>query len=642
MLRKNYKKICDYLAGHPSIMVAGFFLVNFIVRGVLSDFCKAIRVYNDELYYYGLARSLYNGWGITVRGIEVDFQKILYSLILAPTFAIESSVVQMRVIAWINSFLISLSVFPAYGIAKKLFHEKKYILISMVYWITMPTMVSPVYIMCESLFLPLALTFVYMVVVALEAESGEEAVGNKKNHTARQMILHAGMGVVLYLMFQIKTSSLYFLVAYFLVTVVHMLYHNMQKKDKLWCVARVAVMTMVFLALYYAVKIGLYQGGENAYIANAVTTIGIADRLQSMLIYFPYNLVYMILAFGVIPVLMPLGIWKKLSVKEKEMQLFLYGCILVACAAITYLISSKEAAGMSTVREHIRYVEPLIYVSWCAFAEIFIRHRDAYDAKAWKSVTLVHTIYFAVFVMIASNFNGQTLVDHSYLKVYQLIVESLAEWTQNFGQGTLIPLLFRLLLSLGFAGILYLFYRKNRHIWKIFLVGSVCLNLCNYAVAYVQAHNTYQADRAVVERFDRTDDELSQLSGNILVIANIKELPVQPYLDTCLDTPVFIVTLRDLYDCGIIEDGVIELGTERIPAMRPERSYYRNLNQVDYILTWGDISMEQVSKVEGLPIEEDGYILYENLTPEEVHVSCTYEEVMTEKEKQQMMVFVAD
>ena len=118
-------------------MVAGFFLVNFILRGILSSYSRAIRIYNDELYYYGIARSLFQGNGITVRGVPVAFQKILYSLILAPTFAIDSSVIQMKVIAWINSLLISLSVFPAYGIAKRLMKKSTYIVCALLFWITM-------------------------------------------------------------------------------------------------------------------------------------------------------------------------------------------------------------------------------------------------------------------------------------------------------------------------------------------------------------------------------------------------------------------------------------------------------------------------------------------------------------------------
>ena len=40
------------------------------------DFARATRLCHDELMYYDIARSLFNGWGLQVRGLPTTWQKI--------------------------------------------------------------------------------------------------------------------------------------------------------------------------------------------------------------------------------------------------------------------------------------------------------------------------------------------------------------------------------------------------------------------------------------------------------------------------------------------------------------------------------------------------------------------------------------
>lgn len=642
----NVKKYC---LGHEWLVVLLFFLMNFILRGLLSQFSKSIAIYNDELYYYGLAKSFYHGWGMIVRGVPVYFQKILYSLCIAPTFAIQSSTARMSAIAWINALAISMSAFPAYGIAKKLFQQTKYIYICLIYWFTMSTMISPVYIMCESFFMPLSLLFVYLVIVAFQDECQDLCDRNGcKNWMIRQAILHVGIGLLLNALFQVQASSLYLLAAYLLVRflqIIKLLYDRKcrDKVKRMVCyLLQMLILVVVFLGIYSMIKYAFFAGSDSSYLVDAANTNRIGDRMKSLFTYFPYNFVYMILAFGVIPVLMPSGIIHKVSGKEKKLYLFLIFSMIAACGAVSSLITMSEDVGLNTIRQHIRYIEPLTYASWCLFIHFLHKHRDAYDEKAWKITAISHAIYCALFVMIASNFNGEIPMDQSCLKVYHFITQNLMELTENFGQGTLMPLLFRVVLSLGIAGVLYLIYKKKKHIISYIILGSMCLNIGNYVVAYVEAYDTYYVNEEFVGRFDKMDEYLSELDGNILVIVNIKKGATQPFIDTYIDTPVSIVTLRDLFDSGIIEDGVIELEKEKIPATRPEKKYYGVLSQVDYVLTWGDISIGHVNPLSDLPTESDGYILYENLEKDKIYVNCTYEDVVKGDEFSQIEQWVIE
>ena len=62
------------------------FLLGVSVRFCLANFYKIITVYSDELRYYSIVRSIFEGNAITLRDGFTDYQKITYSLILAPFF----------------------------------------------------------------------------------------------------------------------------------------------------------------------------------------------------------------------------------------------------------------------------------------------------------------------------------------------------------------------------------------------------------------------------------------------------------------------------------------------------------------------------------------------------------------------------
>lgn len=80
------------------LTVVLLFICSTILRGILSDFPKALRIYPDELRYVGTANSLFKGQGLRIHNMDSDFQKILYSICILPAFLAKSSVMQIRLI----------------------------------------------------------------------------------------------------------------------------------------------------------------------------------------------------------------------------------------------------------------------------------------------------------------------------------------------------------------------------------------------------------------------------------------------------------------------------------------------------------------------------------------------------------------
>ena len=105
--------------------VFGLFLAEILIRFCFADFSKSAHTYRDELRYLQIAKNIFANGSLSVYGAGNDYQKILYSLLLAPTYFIKNSIIRIKVIALINSVLVSSSIFPGYLIIKKISDGKK-------------------------------------------------------------------------------------------------------------------------------------------------------------------------------------------------------------------------------------------------------------------------------------------------------------------------------------------------------------------------------------------------------------------------------------------------------------------------------------------------------------------------------------
>ena len=95
-------------------IVISIFLIEVIIRFLFANYPKSVHTYRDELFLFQLAKSIWNEGSLLVYGVKTDYNKILYPLILSPTFFIKSSLIRIKVITLINSVLVSSSVFPGY------------------------------------------------------------------------------------------------------------------------------------------------------------------------------------------------------------------------------------------------------------------------------------------------------------------------------------------------------------------------------------------------------------------------------------------------------------------------------------------------------------------------------------------------
>ena len=100
-----------------------FYIISVIIRYVFADFVKPITIYPDELRYYMIAENLASGRGLEIYNGYAGFQKILYSIILAPVFLIKNRELQGHILALVNCVVMSSAIFPFYLLAKSNYSE---------------------------------------------------------------------------------------------------------------------------------------------------------------------------------------------------------------------------------------------------------------------------------------------------------------------------------------------------------------------------------------------------------------------------------------------------------------------------------------------------------------------------------------
>ena len=155
----------------PALLLGmyGFFVLLRFVLALLTSIYPLVDI--DEFLYYGMARSIANGEGLTFRGQPADYSYILYSLVLSPVYltGLKGPVLYRAMQLW-NILLITLSIFPFYRIAAKCVGDERKAL-----WLTGISMLLPDFLlgqlmMAENVIIPLFYTLFCLILDYLENE----------------------------------------------------------------------------------------------------------------------------------------------------------------------------------------------------------------------------------------------------------------------------------------------------------------------------------------------------------------------------------------------------------------------------------------------------------------------------------------
>lgn len=581
------------------------FFSSAVMRGLLSDFPKVLSGYPDELRYVGIARSLYNGQGLSIHGYDSTFQKILYCICILPVFMFNSTIQQIRAIGYINSIVISSSIIPVYGMSRKFLGEDKSINFVLAFWVTLPTFVYTMYFMSEVVFLPLSLWVMYCVWCILSEAS-----------FLVKLRLNFLLGILCYLAYLNKEIALCYMIAYIIIYAMYSFTQHMEWKHALVClIAFVATFVCFFLLFKGTLFFGLKNSYSDTNLQVLYTKLSL-EKLIYLLFGFVYNVVFAILAFGIFPILVPIAFFNK---KERESWFFLFLLVsfFIGCVIVSYMITLPEDFKSRSPRQHIRYLEPLSIPFYIVMIKVINKTLYTEETKRQgrriQILTMAVVVFSVVFVLIGAG-GGSFLADNSMLLYYELFARFACK-------SNIILTAVRVLISISVI-IGNIVFCKNRKKFLLLFCGIfVCLNIVNNLAGCLAGNYRYGIKEELRAQASEANEYLHSLQGNILLISKYGSSPEDKRLfDTYIDRSFFVMDSDSVEIGEFLGDSVLNLESEDVVCDVSNKPY-PELTEIAYLIVMDDYGIRftetSVEKIEDFPLE--GYSLYKNLDTGKVY-----------------------
>lgn len=498
------------------------FVLATAVHIVIGDFPKGIDVLPDERRYLEIARSLFAGEGLIMRGAASDFQKILYPLSLFPALLFPDGAAQIRAVGVLSSVYACSAVFPTLAIARKLFRHPAPILASMVFAIIIPDTMYSMTFMSESVYLPLALWMVYLCWRCLESQG------------RRKLVLSGAAGVVCYATYLCKEVAWMFLIAF-------ALWHIVAAATKRLTIRKAAsacgLFALGFFVPFIIMKLTLFSGLYNSYSQFSFDILLSAYTTFFGVYAIATDAVYFIVGFGVFPVIYLACTYRELERADRDLLFVCLVSLVVGLAVVVFTISMREDVGHVALRQHLRYVAAL----WLPLLMLFVKQVARFDPKDLLaspprlSVLVGSTAAFCV--LVATMFGSANLsqgfdyAEFHFLRALLKDTEPLAQLYFDGRQGALAaigtdePLLeispivwfFRAGVIL-FTVIGTVFLMNRREIVRLSCGGVICALIAASMVANSFAMYQYNRNAYAVG-----DDEVTEICAISDLLATREE-----------------------------------------------------------------------------------------------------------------------
>lgn len=598
------------------------FLLGVSARFCLANFYKIITVYPDELRYYSIARSIFEGNGITLRDGFTDYQKITYSLILAPFFKIENSVLRISAISLVNCIIMVASVWPVWMIGRELQVQRKYrytVLLLVVIW---PEMVTSATFMSEVLYWPLFFLYVYIWLV---------------NQRKPQISLGVILGVLCYITYMTKEIFLAMFLAYigfemlfpWLDVFLHGKEPGLRTNYEFKRIGVCAVSAVIFVLCNVLAKMTIFSGLGNSY--NQMGIEAILDPYNFL--YFIYSFVYyiaVILITGlIVPFALPLANYRDLEKSSRKVLVLMLFFLIIIAATIAYTISIREDLGKITPRIHIRYFAPAFSVMLLICADAISRTSAEQIQCNGKKIANYFIIFGGFTCCVFKGVGEGSFVDQMSLNWYDAICDQLKILAQPYS-GTVEFHIGAILLNICiiiFLAIFYFLYinKKVKYAVSMFLVVIVSLCVASNAQSYQILNEHMGVSLAEIEEIDEIDTYFQNVdtSKNILYVTEDPGWSKSSkYIDTYMDCEnrLYIVDFSSIVDLEMdVKNDVSQLHLVEALLHDP----YEAVDHFDYIIIenfWGFgvrefKNTELISEISG-----ENFTIYKNNAPEYLQI----------------------
>ena len=462
------KKILDINKKTANLLVCLMFFGCIAARFLVADFPKYLFVYPDEANFVMIAQSLATGKGLSVYNGVTIYQKIIYSLCIAPAFLFEDPKVISRAILLINSLIMSLGVFPTYYLANRVVKKPVLSFFMSMFYLMSADLTYTMTFMSEVLFLPMATTTLclyYDCVLNIDP----------KRPMKKHVLMSVISGVMVGLCYYIKEQAVVFLAGFFAYMVLVNFYcfvikksetdMDFQKSVLMRQIIGFLVQGITFLILRTFMQQVVFEGIHGSYQLYGL------EIFQDMtyVTYFVYALVYYLLnvlmAFAIISVLFPVLKFDRLEKPVQRLLLFLVLIVLGMTLIVGFMISLREDYPDVMPRAHVRYLGFLYVPFLMTFTHLMeqkeeppTKARTILDVGVLAGVTVLFALLYTGARDISSvddnllNFvdiNNLTEEPIPYLWVYVLLVAGIGYALYRYNKKWLMGGFFALIIGLS-------------------------------------------------------------------------------------------------------------------------------------------------------------------------------------------------
>lgn len=190
--------------------------------------------------------------------------------------------------------------------------------------------------------------------------------------------------------------------------------------------ARFALFLAGFLLPFALMKLTLFAGMLNSYNQSSL------DILQSLYVdVFAFHalalgLVHFALGFAFFPLVLPLVSWRHFPREHRTFLTLLALVLLVSFLTVVFTISMREDAGHVALRQHLRYVGPLLV----PFAFYLVRMAAIGPRPRWSEtlgrghvLTVVLTAFCVGILLLFGTANLYQGLDSATLRVFRAVCE---------------------------------------------------------------------------------------------------------------------------------------------------------------------------------------------------------------------------
>lgn len=535
------------------------------LRVLLSVFPKSAVTYNDELFYLELAQNIWLRGAAHVYAAPIRFTKILYSLLLAPFYAVGDGMLRARLISAFNALLLSSSLIPGYLLARRLLQKPWQVMVALLVLALSPNLLFSVTFMSENLHYPLLLWGFWAVYrFFAPAEQSE-----KPKRPALSALL---LGFLAFLLYFSKESAAAFLVA--------LLVLQLSSRAYASCGLTLAGFGVPWLLL----KLTVFRSVGYTYLQQAsFSHLTDASHIMYLLYASGIMLLYFLLTVLWFPVALPFSRRGKLSAQNRSFLYFSLLYVLILSVGVAYGVLLEDGYPDPCPRLHLRYFLAAAYPFLLLFLSSLEEDSEPLSLKS--SLVRATGIFAALILLFVFIPKRGSLVDYPVLHFADYLKTGSLKWLWAV----------RLALAAFLLLALFLLMRKKKKLFASLLLIPLLVLEAAGGYAFLRSAKQEEAvtDKALVQETAVLDRTLDTLDGSVLVIAGSTHEAKLRLLNTLSDAD-YALALRDGLRDLLLEQyaenpGAVSLAAPCIPIPFERFALTKNyaLSSADYLLTIG-------------------------------------------------------